>query len=215
MLKQLSILGLLTLLLIGCSDEASNQQNLADLEKELDKTAEHLAEKENELKTLYQQLEGTTEQEYIKVSKEDVPKLWNNPDTQLWKYMMDSPFAKENGWEQASTNWRKLDGEFDETISSPNQSWQSPGMLMLAFMTDVEVSYFLGQDVWEINSRIEFTDENNANGYILSYGWLDDSIAGSDIKLTMKKDNGFWYIEYAEEREQCYRGLDKTKGLCL
>ena len=215
MLKQLSILGLLTLLLIGCSDVASNQQNLADLEKELDKTAEHLVGKENELKTLYQQLEGTTEQEYIKVSKEDVPKLWNNPDTQLWKYMMDSPFAKENGWEQVSTNWRKLDGEFDETISSPNQFWQSPGMLMLAFMTDLEVSYFLGQDVWEINSRIEFTDENNANGYILSYGWLDDSIAGNDIKLTMKKDNGFWYIEYAEEREQCYRGLDKTKGLCL
>lgn len=215
MLKQLSILSLSLLLLIGCSNvNPNNQQNLANLE-ELDKTAEHLVEKENELKPLYQQLEGTTEQGYISISKDDLPKLWNNPETQLWKYMMDSTFAKENGWEQSSTNWRKLDTKLDETISSPNQSWQSPGMLMLAFMTELEISDSLGQEFWEINSRIEFTDENNATGYIMSYGWRDDSIAGSDIKLTMKKDNGFWYIENAEEREQCYRGLGKTKGLCL
>ena len=82
-------------------------------------------------------------------------------------------------------------------------------------MTDVEVSNLLGQDVWEINSRIEFFDENNAEGYIMSYGLFDDSIAGSDIKLTMKRENGFWYIEFAEQREQCSRGVGENGGLCL
>jgi hypothetical protein len=163
----------------------------------------------------HQQLDGGEEQEYIKISKDDATKLWNGADIQLWKYMINTSFAEENGWKHDSTSWRKFDGEFDKSLSSPNQTWQNPGKLLLAFMTDVEVSNLLGQDVWEINSRIEFFDDNNAEGYIMSYGLFDDSIAGSDIKLTMKSENGFWYIESAEEREHCSRGVGENGGLCL
>ncbi len=166
-------------------------------------------------KAVHQQLDGAEEQEYIKISKDDAPKLWNEADIQLWKYVTDSSIAEEIGWKHVSTSWRKLDDEFDKSLSSPNQAWQNPGKLLLAFMTDVEVSNLLGQDVWEINSRIEFSDDNNAEGYIMSYGLFDDSIAGSDIKLTMKRENGFWYIESAEEREQCSRGVGENGGLCL
>jgi hypothetical protein len=215
MLKQLFVLGMLVLVLSGCSDDVSNQQTIADLEENLDKATKRLVEKEKELKTLYQQLEGAVEQDDIKIAKDDVPKLWDAPDIQLWSYMADSSFAKENGWKHASTTWRKLDAEFDKVNASPHQTGQSPGLLLVALITDLKVSESLGQEVWEVNSRIEFIDENNAIGYIMSYGFSDDSVAGSDIKVTMKKDNGFWYIETAEEREQCYRGLGNNKELSL
>ena len=40
-------------------------------------------------KTVQQQLGGEEEQEYIKISKDDAPKLWNEADIQLWKYVID------------------------------------------------------------------------------------------------------------------------------
>ncbi|MCM3636405.1 hypothetical protein M3152_01645 [Sporosarcina luteola] len=159
---------------------------------------------------VHQKLDGTEEQDYIKISKDDAPRLWSDADVQLWKYVTDYSLSEEMGYKQEITSWRKLEGEFDKSLSTPNQTWENPGKLLLAFMTDVEVSNYLGQEIWEINSRIKFLDENNALGYIMSYGLHDDSAAGSDIKLTMKKENGFWYIESAEEREHCSRGIGES-----
>ncbi|WP_251624142.1 hypothetical protein [Sporosarcina luteola] len=164
---------------------------------------------------VHQQPEGEEEQEYIKILKDDAPKLWSDADVQLWKYVSDYSLSEEMGYKQEITSWRKLEGEFDKSLSMPNQTWENPGKLLLAFMTDMEVSNFLGQGIWEVNSRIEFLDGNNALGYIMSYGLYDDSAAGSDIKLKMKKENGFWYIESAEEREHCSRGIGEKSGFCI
>ncbi|MBE4909941.1 hypothetical protein IMZ08_18045 [Bacillus luteolus] len=211
LLKQLFILVLLALFLSGCS----NNEKVVELTQDLDEMSERLEEKESELKALYQQLEETKEQEYIKIPKNEAPKLWSNPDAQIWENVLNFSFAEENGWKRGSTNWRKWDGEFDPSLSAPNQSWETPGLLMLAWMTDVEATYWLGQEVWEINTRIEFSDESSAKGYILSFGFFDDSIDGSDIKITMKKENGFWYIVDVEERSRCSRGLSEDDELCL
>lgn len=166
-------------------------------------------------KAVQQQPKETEEQEYIKILKDDAPKLWSDADVQLWKYVSDYSFAEEMGYTQEITSWRKLEAEFDKSLSSPNQTWDNPGKLLLAFMTDLEVSNFLGQGVWEVNSRIKFLDENNALGYIMSYGLFDDSTAGTDIKLKMKKENGFWYIQSVEERDHCSRGIGEKSGFCL
>lgn len=165
--------------------------------------------------TVVHQQPKEEEQEYMKILKDDAPKLWTDADVQLWKYVSDYSLSEEMGYKQEITSWRKLEGEFDKSLSTPNQTWENPGKLLLAFMTDVEVSNYLGQEIWEINSRIKFLDENNALGYIMSYGLHDDSAAGSDIKLTMKKENGFWYIESVEEREHCSRGIGEKSGFCL
>ncbi len=211
MLKQLFILVLVALFLSGCS----NIEKVEELSQDLDEMSKRLEEKENELKVLYKQLEETEEKEYITIPKNEAPRLWSNPETQLWEYVIDFSFAEENGWKRGSTNWRKWNGEFDPSLSAPNQSWETPGLLMLAWMTEAETSYWLGQEVWEINTRIEMSDENSAKGYILSYGVFDDAIAGSDIKITMKKENGFWYIEDVEERSRCSRGVSEDNELCV
>lgn len=215
MLKQLFILSLLTLLISGCSNEIVNHEKVVELERDIERINKLLEENEIELKELYQQLRETNEREYIKIPKDEAPKLWSNPEIQLWEYVRDSSFAEENGWNSGTTNWRSWDGEFDQSLSTPNQNWQTPGILMTAWMTDVEFSYWLGQEVWEINTRIEFSDENNAKGYILSYGLFDDAIVGSDVKLIMRKDNGYWYIESVEKRELCSRGVNEDNELCV
>ncbi|WP_161568166.1 hypothetical protein [Anaerobacillus alkaliphilus] len=44
---------------------------------------------------------------------------------------------------------------------------------------------------------------------------FDDSIAGEDMKVTMKKGNGFWYIENVEIRGRCSRGVSENNELCV
>ncbi|RXJ04498.1 hypothetical protein DS745_03700 [Anaerobacillus alkaliphilus] len=140
MIKNLFILVLGALLLSGCSNEVVDQESVANLEREIEIISERLEEKESELQALYQQLEESKDKEYIKIDKEIAPRLWNNPDTQLWEYVIDFSFAEENGWIRGTTNWRSWDGEFDQSFSVPNQTWETPGLLISAWMSEVETS---------------------------------------------------------------------------
>ncbi|MDN4608561.1 hypothetical protein [Sporosarcina highlanderae] len=203
-MKKLSIMFII-LFLAACSAETIENE----------KTQPEINVVKASEKAVQQQPKEADEQEYIKILKVNAPKLWSDADVQLWTYVNDYSLAEALGYTQEITNWRKYEVEFDKSLSSPNQTWENPGKLLLAFMTDVEVSNYLGREIWEINSRIKFLDENNALGYIMSYGLHDDSAAGSDIKLTMKKENGFWFIELVEQREQCSRGIGEESGFCL
>ncbi len=69
--------------------------------------------------------------------------------------------------------------------------------------------------VWEINTRIAYSDEVKAEGYIMSYGMREDSVSGSDIRLTMLKESDFWYIDRAEIRDRCSRNVSEDEDLCL
>ncbi|WP_339147703.1 MULTISPECIES: hypothetical protein [unclassified Sutcliffiella] len=213
-MKLLISLILVGVLLSGCSNSDGHQEKVAELEKEIAEVYAQLEDKEMELETVSQKPEEEETGEFFTIPKDQVPRLWRDVDAQLWDYLIDHSMAEENGWKKDVTNWREWVGEFDEALGTANQIWETPGLLMNAWMLDVEISYGLGMDVWEINTRIDL-DENKAEGYIMSYGMHDDSVSGSDIKLTMLKENDFWYVEKAEVRERCSRGVSEDKELCL
>ncbi|MGD6776604.1 hypothetical protein [Sutcliffiella horikoshii] len=213
--KRVVTLFLVGVLFSGCSNTDVYQEKVTALEEEIAEVYSQLEEKEMDIETLSQQSAEEKSVEFIMIPKDQVPRLWGDADAQLWDYLIDDSLAKENGWEKGVTNWREWDGEYDLALGSANQSWESPGVLMNAWMLDVGSSNGLGMDVWEINTRIGFSDENIAEGYIMSYGMRDDSIAGSDIKLTMLKENDFWYVEKAEVRYRCSRGVSEEEDLCL
>jgi outer membrane murein-binding lipoprotein Lpp len=214
LVKLLISLILVGVLLSGCSNSDGHQEKVAELEKEIAEVYAQLEDKEMELETVSQKPEEGETGEFFTIPKDQVPRLWRDVDAQLWDYLIDHSMAEENGWKKGVTNWREWGGEFDEALGTANQIWETPGLLMNAWMLDVEISYGLGMDVWEINTRINL-DENKAEGYIMSYGMHDDSVSGSDIKLTMLKENDFWYVEKAEVRERCSRGVSEDKELCL
>lgn len=215
-MKHLFSLFLVGVLFSGCSNSSGHQEKVTELEREIAEVYAQLKDKESELVTLSQKPDKEEERgEFFKIPKDQVPRLWNDVDAQLWDYLIDNSLAEENGWQKGVTNWREWDKEYDQTLGSANQIWETPGLLMNAWMLDVEVSYGLGVYVWEINTRIDISDENKAEGYIMSYGLQDDSVDGSDIKLTMLKENDFWYVEKAEVRDRCSRGVSEDVDLCL
>ncbi|NMH75360.1 hypothetical protein HF078_19975 [Bacillus sp. RO2] len=214
-MKRVVTLFLVGVLFSGCSNTDVHQEKVTELETEIVEVYAQLEEKEMEIETLSQQPAEEETGEFITIPKDQVPHLWRDVDVQLWEYLIDDSLAKETGWQKGVTNWREWDGEYDQALGTANQSWKSPGLLMNAWMLDVETSYGLGMDVWEINTRIDFSDEDEAEGYIMSYGIRDDSVAGSDVKLTMLKENNFWYVEKVEVRDRCSRGVSEDKDLCL
>jgi hypothetical protein len=219
--KRFSLL-FFVVLLIGCSSEevSQSQETVANLEKDLAKSNEQLVEKENELKALYQQIdeikqqvqsEDTTDLESIKNSEGEVS-LSSNAVIQRWQ-LVNQKFG-------GTTIWRKWEREFDQSLLEPNKMWETPETLLTAWKKDVEKRYWLGQEGEEVvktDTIIGFTDDGKVLGYITRYGFRDDSIGGEDIKLIMKQENGFWYIESVKIRNQCYRGSSENKGkeFCL
>ncbi|TYS66972.1 hypothetical protein FZC76_15685 [Sutcliffiella horikoshii] len=214
-MKRVIILFLVGVLFSGCSNTDVHQEKVTELENEIAEVYAQLEEKEMEIETLSQPPAESATGEFITIPKDQVPLLWRDVDAQLWDYVIDDSLAKENGWEKGVTNWREWDGEYEQALGNTNQTWDAPGLLMNAWILDVGLSSGLGMDVWEINTRIDLSDENNAEGYIMSYGMRDDSVGGSDIKLTMLKENGFWYVEKAEVRYRCSRGVSEDKDVCL
>ncbi|NLP49582.1 hypothetical protein [Bacillus sp. RO1] len=214
-MKRIVTLFLVGALLSGCSNTDDHQETVIKLENEIEEVYAQLEEKEMELETVSQTPAEEESGEFITIPKDQAPRLWTDVDAQLWDYLIDDSLAEENGWKKGVTNWREWDGEYNQALGIANQSWKNPGLLMNAWMLDVETSYGLGMDVWEITTRITLSDEDKAEGYIMSYGMRDDSVAGSDIKLTMLKENDFWYVEKAEVRYRCSRGVSEDKDLCL
>lgn len=212
--KRVVTLFLVGVLFSGCSNTDVHQEKVTEFEEEIAEVYSQLEEKEMEIETLSQQSAEEESGEFIMIPKDQVPRLWEDADAQLWDYLIDDSLAIENGWEKGVTNWREWNGEYDQALGTPNQTWEAPGLLMNAWMLDVATSNGLGMDIWEINTRIDFKNAVKAEGYIMSYGMRDDSVAGSDIKLTMLKENEFWYVEKGEVRYRCSRGVSED-DLCL
>jgi len=214
-MTRLFALFLIGVLVSGCSNTENHQERITELENELGEVYAQLEEKEIEIETFSQTNAEKQNGEFIMIPKYQVPRLWGDVDAQLWDYLIDDSLAEENGWEKGITNWREWDGGYDQALGSANQTWESPGVLMNAWMLDVELSNGLGMDLWEINTRIDFKDDGIAEGYIMNYGMRDDSVSGSDIKLTMIKENDFWYVEKVEVRYRCSRGVSEDEDVCM
>ncbi|MCM3618913.1 hypothetical protein M3936_15100 [Sutcliffiella horikoshii] len=214
-MRRLFLVLVIGVLFSGCSDSEIHQERVTELEKEIAEVYAQLEDKDSELTTLSQKPVEEEAGEFFTIPKDEVPRLWQDADTQLWEYLLDFSLAEENGWKREVTNWREWDGGYDQALGTANKIWEDPGLLMNAWILDVEISKGLGMDVWEINTRIDYSDEVKAEGYIMSYGMREDSVSGSDIRLTMLKESDFWYIDRAEIRDRCSRNVSEDEDLCL
>ncbi|CAG9619388.1 hypothetical protein BACCIP111883_00155 [Sutcliffiella rhizosphaerae] len=221
------ITGMLVILfLAGCSDAEStiNMENeeaatvllneqIEGLEKEIDEQSKTLAETEKELKELKQ---VNSDEEFIMIPKETASRWRDNLDVQLWEMVTDFSMSYENGFERGETNWREWDGEIGEPFMTINENWETPGQLLSNWINYHDLSYWNGMDLFEVNMRIDYDSENEeAIGYVLTYGYKDDSIAGDIKKVMMKLEDNSWYIEDVFIRNQCHRNVSEDGELCV
>jgi hypothetical protein len=130
---------------------------------------------------------------------------------QLRVYLRDLEGMPEE-WEPGVTDWSPF--EIPDEVQGV---YDTPGEIVaeLAAVTDAPQ---LGTEVWETTIRVllDEDDPDLAYGAVLSWGFLDDSIEGRDVRITLTRtDDDRWEPGGAEERFQCMRGVTDDGELCI
>jgi len=130
---------------------------------------------------------------------------------QLRVYLRDLD-ALPDEFEPGVTDWTSFEvpDEVDGTYDTPGEV-----VAELAAVTDAPQ---LGTDVWETTIRVllDEDDPDLAYGAVLSWGFLDDSIEGRDVRITLTRtDDDRWEPGGAEQRFHCMRGVTDDGELCI
>ncbi|QBI18767.1 hypothetical protein ER308_03845 [Egibacter rhizosphaerae] len=117
------------------------------------------------------------------------------------------------GWEPGVGDWREID--VPEGFGE-GTGFEAPGQLLTAYAEQqVGAEFGLGGDVWETTLRVldEDPETGEATGAHLEWGLADDAVVGSDTRLELRDDGDGWYVESAEQRPHCRRGVTDD-GTC-
>jgi hypothetical protein len=117
------------------------------------------------------------------------------------------------GWQPATTSWQQARRDVPDALR--NDGAGSPGVLLYRLAETWDWAASLGLEVWEHTLRVHQTDDDHATGVMLAWGFMDDSLAGGDLRVQMSRDNATWRIVAIEERHHCVRGVTGDGLLCL
>lgn len=122
------------------------------------------------------------------------------------------------GFEPAPTEWEPA--AVPDGFGEGQAAFDSAGELMTALAAELAGSG-LGDDAWEVTTRVLFDqaegdpDADAATGAVLLWGFLDDSVAGSDHRFALQRGPDGWFAASAEERARCARGVSPEDNLCV
>ena len=115
-------------------------------------------------------------------------------------------------WEPGTTDWEPFD-----VPSAVAGTYDTPGEVMTALATEIEAAG-LGTDQWETTIRVllDEDDPDLAYGAVLGWGFLDDSVTGRDVRITLTQtEDGRWEPGGAEQRFHGLRGVTDDGELCV
>lgn len=125
--------------------------------------------------------------------------------------------ARQSDMEQEpeSTPWETSEREVPDELAGPDgEGAQTPGALLFELASELRLNQGLGAEVWEQTARVLSEDDEQAVGVIMQWGFKDDSLAGSDLRVHMERGDEGWVVAEMEERFHCRRGVTDD-GMCL
>lgn len=128
---------------------------------------------------------------------------------QLHAYFLDD-LPEE--FEPGTTPWR--DEAVPAAFTDGGDRFDAPGALMVALAERLGAAEGLGTESWEVALRVLSPEGGRrARGALLLWGFRDDSVAGTDLRVQLRRDSSGWYVRSAETRERCWRGV--SDELCV
>ncbi len=221
-----AVLGLVgaALLVTACADPQEPvdesalrevQEERDDLRAELDAAEEDLRDAQRERDRLQEQLEQLEERDPEDTGEDvapDEPARQRTPEG-----LIDQPRASidpdglPEGFEPGTTPWESY--EFAEPVEA---AFERPGELALEIAEAVGGANLGGPDgAWETTVRVLMDEDDPDLAYaaVLRWGFLDDAVAGEDVRVTLTRDDEGWRAGGAERRLHCIRGVTDD-GLC-
>jgi len=122
--------------------------------------------------------------------------------------------VREFGFTPGTTRWRASALAIPVQFTRPRSTWRSPGALVAGLVSALNLGEPLGQDAWEITTRVFMPEADQASAIIMVWGLKDDSVAGRDFLLVLRQHQGNWYVVEVQERFHCSRGVT-ADDICL
>lgn len=217
----LSLLGAAALLAGGCAEpeEPADESSLRELREERDELRTQLDAMEEDLREAERELERREERSDPDEPGDDDPAPGPDapPRQRTAEGLIDQPRASidpeglPEGFEPGTTPWESY--EFPEPV---DQAFEAPGELALEIAEAVGGANLGGPDgVWETTVRVLMDEDDPDLAYaaVLRWGFLDDAVAGEDVRVTLTRDDEGWRAGGAEHRLHCLRGVTDD-GLC-
>ncbi|GEM_PF-2294720 len=222
---------LVLLLIAACGDadpddgpDPQDQQRIEELEAELDQLRDRVDELEQENEALEDEVTALREA----VPDDDVnddaaaPIEWPDEVADVWTaeglidqlrvHLRDPEAEMPEGWEPGMTAWAPF-----EVPDAVLGVYDTPGEVMAELAAVVDAP-LLGRDQWEVTIRVltDADDPDLAYGALLGWGFLDDSVVGRDIRITLTRtDDQRWEPGGAEQRQHCMRGVSDDQTACI
>ncbi|HVL97792.1 MAG TPA: hypothetical protein VM324_00675 [Egibacteraceae bacterium] len=203
----------LVLLLAACGPggESGTDDEAADVRAQLEQAQERIAELEGELEAA-QEAAHDDDTEPTPPGDRGEPATPHTPEGLVEQLRTYFPAADlPEGWQPGTTSWVPADvpvgyGQADDP------AFGTPGELATALAAEVAGPQ-LGSDVWEVTARVLASEGAEATAAVLVWGLADDAVAGSDLRLYLARNDTGWYVDSAEERFHCRRGV--SGDLCV
>ncbi|MFO8060805.1 MAG: hypothetical protein R6U70_09165 [Bacillota bacterium] len=122
--------------------------------------------------------------------------------------------GQEAGYSPGTTSWMPLELEIPPKMSQVESStYTEPGSLVrdLTGMLGYEES--LGQDLWQVTTRV-LIDDDEATAVIMLWGFMDDSVAGTDLLVQMEREEDRWAVVSLQQRHHCRRAVTEDGRMC-
>jgi len=101
----------------------------------------------------------------------------------------------------ATTSWQ----QWPEPV--PELRAPTPGALLGALVNQQGWAGVLGEAAWEETLRVLPAGTDAAEGIVLQWGFMDDAVAGRDVRVLMQRQNAMWSVERMEQRYHCRRAV--------
>lgn len=217
----LALLGATVLLMAGCAapeepgDEPSSselREERDELRTQLDATEEELRAAEAELERLQERVDRRDAEDETPEPEPDAPARPRTPEG-----LIDQPRASidpeglPEGFEPGTTPWESYD--LPEAVDG---AFERPGDVAFEIAEAIGGTNLGGPDgAWETTVRVllDEDDPDLATAAVLRWGFLDDAVAGEDVRVTLVRDDEGWRAGGAERRLHCIRGVTED-GLC-
>jgi hypothetical protein len=116
------------------------------------------------------------------------------------------PAALPESFEPGPTAWQEA--EVPSRFTRDEARGFASASALATAIAGEERSASLGIDLWEVTTRVLVADDQrSAQAAILSWGIKDDAVEGEDVRLELRQGERGWYVEAAERRTWCRRGV--------
>ena len=201
------------ILLMACScSTSSDQPDQQEPEPDEVAEAEEVAQASDEATN-----DGDDEQARVDEEVEERPTvdMWSEEGLET-QDRMEELRALRPEMEPGTTPWRASRHQIPDELARGDRAEgpATPGAALTQLAAELNLADGIGVEAWEQTFRVLQDDGEAAVGVILLWGFKDDSLAGSDLRVHLERGDQAWYVEELEERAHCRRGVTDD-GLCL